>query len=142
MAIDPGATTGFALYDDNSYYVHQIDLVDPKPHKALYDYISNKSPKIIIYEAFLHRQGQTGISYKPVEYIGVIILWCQQNDIPFCSINPSHGKAFWTNEKLKTLNFYTPGLLHGMDAMRVLFTYLSKTKAGWMNEMVEKLRDK
>jgi hypothetical protein len=142
MAFDPGATTGVAILSNDTWSTYQLPLKTyPHPHKALYDHISEVKPTTIVYEAFLHRQGQTGAQYTGVECIGVILLWAQQNQVTAHSITPSHGKAFWTNEKLKALGIYKTGQPHGMDAVRVLMTHLSKTDKQWMKEVVGKLHE-
>ena len=141
IAIDPGSTTGFAIMSNHKFRAYQINLTDyPHPHEVLYDHLCEIKPTSIIYEAFLHRQGHSGVVYTGVEFIGVVCLWGQQNQVTTHKINPSDGKAFWTDVKLKALDMYVKGIPHGMDALRVLFTHLSKTNKTWSDDMIEKLR--
>lgn len=141
VALDPGGTTGFSTYDGNRFNSYQINLKPyPSPHEVLYDHLSELRPSSVIYEAFHHRIGQTNVVYTGVEYIGVVKLWCQVNKIPIYSITSSTGKAFWTDYKIKALELYQRNLIHGMDALRVLLTHLSKTDNEWYDLAILKLR--
>lgn len=140
IAIDPGATTGFATLDIG-IKSYQMELYKyPSPHATLYDHLSEVRPTKILYEAFLHRQGQLGVQFTGIEYIGVILLWGQRNRVKCYPITPSQGKAFWTDEKLKTIELYKRGIPHGMDATRVLLTHRMKDSPEWFNSVVDKLR--
>jgi hypothetical protein len=142
LGIDPGGTTGFSTFDNDEIKSYQIELSKyPRPHEVLYDHLCEVKPCAIIYESFLHRQGQSGIRYVGVEFIGVIQLWAQQNKILCHQITPSQGKAFWTDTKLKALGLYVKGKPHGTDAIRILMTYLMSQDKKWANSIVEKLRD-
>jgi hypothetical protein len=141
VGIDPGATTGFATFDNGIVTSYEINLMNyPHPHEVFYDHLCEMKPNDLAYEAFLHRQGQTGIQFTGVEMIAIIKLWTQQNKIESHLITASHGKAFWSNEKLKFLGFYKSGQPHGMDALRILFTHLSKINSEWMEKTILELK--
>jgi hypothetical protein len=138
LAIDPGVTTGFATEDDA--YQIRFDEHD-NPHRAFWFHLVEISPKLIIYEAFHWRQGQLNTVFKGVEYIGVINLWSQLNDCTTNVINPSDGKGFWDNKKLKDINQYVPGCPHGMDAKRLLLTWKMRNQPGFKSEILGRLKD-
>lgn len=142
MAIDPGVTTGIATYTPkfDSYYTYEVRFSNfLHPHKELYDYLQGIAPDFIIYEAFHYRQGQLGAEFVGIEYIGVVELWCQQNQIPKYKITPSDGKGFWNLQKIKTVGLWSPRKQE-MDAVKLLLTYLMKFHAEWKSRYIEKLR--
>lgn len=149
MALDPGVATGIATYDYEPMYpskkggihhTYEIRFSDyPHPHEMLYDHLSERKPDFIIYEAFHYRHGQLGAEFVGVEYIGVIELWCQRNQVSKYKINPSDGKGFWSMNKIKTLGLWTPRKQE-MDALRLLLTYLLKFDPSKRSEYLDKLK--
>lgn len=133
-SLDPGITIGVAtLESDGLLKAFQICPDDyPHPHELLFDLLSNLSPKKLVYESFLFRQGMEGAVYKGLEYIGVAELYAQLKCLKIIKISPSDGKGFWDNRKLNAIGAYQSRLPHGMDAMRVLLRYRMKSDVGFM----------
>jgi hypothetical protein len=141
LALDPGKTTGFAIYKDDKIKPYQIDLFQyPRPHEILFHHLDEIKPDILTYEQFRFRQGMLGTVYTGIEMIGVINLWVQINKVEVDSISSSEGKAFWDDKKLKALGYYQRGLTHGMDATRVLCVWLNKNNKEWMDDSIRNLR--
>lgn len=145
LSLDPGATTGYAIYQNGLINADELTL--PKslyPHFTLSNFIRDVNPNIVTFEEFRFRQGMTGIVLTAIEMIGVIRLVAQESSInidSISSISSSENKAFWNNEKLKAIGYYKRGVSHGMDAVRVLCVWLMKNDKNWFNEKVELLRN-
>lgn len=140
LSIDPGVTTGFAT--ENLAYQLRFDT-DPYPHQDLFHHITDVAPSFIIYEPFHYRQGMLNAVFTGVEYIGVINLWAQVNNIKIKTVNPSDGKGFWDNNKIKTLGLWNPSAYpHGMDALRLLLTWKMKNDNAWKAGVLEALRER
>jgi hypothetical protein len=58
------------------------------------------------------------------EYIGVMELYCALNNCPHYTLNASAAKHFITNEKIKQVGLWLPGMDHAMDATRHLLRYM------------------
>lgn len=124
VALDPGVTTGIAIFENGNYRTMEVDPSKyPHPHETLYDILSTIAPKVLVYEAFQFRQNQTGAVFTGIEYIGVARLYAQLKCIEEVKITPSTGKAFWNDSKLKALQVYKPGKPHANDAMRHMLTH-------------------
>lgn len=145
LAIDPGVTTGFCneKYESRVYNTYQINFAEKEgsSHLKLYNHLSEVNPSTIIYEAFHWRQGQPNAVFTGVEYIGIILLWTELHRRMVYRINPSDGKGFWNDKKIKALGLWVPGCPHGMDALRLLLTYKMKEDRVWKSQTIERLRN-
>ena len=142
VALDPGATTGIAYYDEtqNKFYTAQLEHDKyPHPHEILFDTLTSLKPNAIVYESFLHRH-KTGVIYDGVQYSGVIELWAELHGVPVVKYNSGYGKAFWKDDKIKRMALWVPGKKHAMDAMRHLLNHLMKTNKAFALEATNKLR--
>lgn len=138
LAFDPGLTTGWAQLDIDEITVGQISSL---PLTEVYEFLRERKPIMVLNEKFKHRPQLITAELYPMEVIGVIHLWCQQNDVDNTSMLPAQAKAFWTDDKIKALDLWTPGLPHGMDALRVLLAYRSSTNKLWYIDTLRKLKD-
>jgi len=141
LAVDPGETTGFALFDTESG--ESYFWAEPSAMDAV-TYVNGKlhdgELEVLIVERFTISsrtvQATRGGSNTAIEIIGAL-RWLahtysnQHNEdgelrktIPFVVQSPSDAKAFVTDEKLKRLGWYTPGKDHARDATRHLVTYM------------------
>ena len=138
LAFDPGMTTGWAQYDgyEESYRVGQLGM----PLTEVYEFLNERKPVMVLIENFKHRNQIITTELYGVEVIGVLHLWCQQNDADYTGMLPAQAKAFWTDDKIKKLALWTPGKPHAMDAMRVLLTYRASTDKLWFIEALKLLR--
>lgn len=124
LAIDPGVDTGFSMTPNGrSADVWQTnfgELSPASPHLALHATLVKVLPDVIVCERFDFRQNKRGVDYTPVEYIGVIQLYCQSTDTPlhFQGQDITSEKSFWNRKKLKFLGLYQEDFVHGMDALK------------------------
>lgn len=149
LALDPGETTGCASAEwkpssseDTLTSVEQIKFcqwhIDDHPHHVqLWSALGANPYDEIVWETFDFRQrihkdvetgevyvDQTNLNLKAREYIGVTELYCALNDVFHFSINSSAAKHFITDEKIKQLGLWLPGMTHAMDATRHLLRHL------------------
>lgn len=139
IALDPGVTTGVAIYDIDTdrYEFEQL----PESLEATHDCLSLMSPDVVLYEDFKFRPNLMKAETYSLQVIGVIKLWCEQRFIePALTPLPAEAKAFWTDDKIKALGLWTKGLKHAMDALRVLLLYREKTDKEWFQTTLLKLR--
>jgi hypothetical protein len=119
IAIDPGVTTGLAIIKDPySPWTIELAQLGPAPHHLeLHRVLCEMRPLRIVCESFENR-GQSAAVFAPVEYIGVIRMFCQMSKCEVYWQNAATGKAFWTDDKLRRAGLYLPGLKHARDATR------------------------
>jgi hypothetical protein len=129
MAVDPGIMTGFTyanITDDAKLEVFPFQMPDAvddfwrRLHKFL--------PDVIIMEDFEFRQGQRvkGLNLFPVQLIGVAHLFELTEPTGKCQLvmqSAGVGKAYYTDNMLKSKGIYKRGIPHGMDSLRHLMQW-------------------
>ena len=125
VALDPGGTTGLAFNHNDQILISQIDT--PNHNQDLRDILNRLDPAVVVCEDFLFRQSKTKVDLVSRDYIGVARLWCDDNGRELVLQTPAAGKAFWTDDKLKALGYYTPAMPHANDAVRHLLYYFTFT---------------
>jgi hypothetical protein len=136
LALDPGGTTGVCLYRPWETALWQGHIGPGDHHLRLWELLSKvykasaarQTPLTVVCEAFEFRKTERHrdfINYIPREYIGVCkLFWEQHQDTRFVQQSPMNvipgpsGHAFWTDDKVKQLGLWVPGLKHAMDATR------------------------
>lgn len=147
LAFDPGGTTGWAMYDglflpdldgDKPRLVeqrHTVGHLGPhEHHDELYEFLEESAIHnfAVVWESFEFRQGKQrdNLNLISKEYIGVLKLFVKQRHCRAKSYTAGASKGFvpdkgpQANQKLKVMNWYTPGWKHANDASRVLIKYL------------------
>jgi hypothetical protein len=128
FAIDPGGTTGWAVWTNGSVKVGQtkgqIEFMT-QAWEALLKY----RPTIVI-ETYTITQRTATLSrqYEALELIGALRWGAHLYGLEFVMQAPRAAKLFSTDEKLKTVGFYKPGVGHGNDAARHLLLYLATNR--------------
>lgn len=134
LAVDPGGTTGWALWnredglaavgeDDFEHFTRRVD-----------NWSRNMSIRgfsgAIVCERYTIGKGTLEKTRQntPLEIIGVCRYFALKYGHNFELQSPSDAKSFTTNEKLKRLGWYTRGKQHGNDAVRHLVLYLAKMR--------------
>lgn len=144
VGIDPGNITGITVYDRAIHEYETYEL--PQELIVVYDYLTGvnrwrgKVGRVLI-ERFDYRRGRPNVDLFAVEVIGVVQLWCQQNDIPLHRQPQLKGKSgLWSNATLKKLDLYhaPQGRQHMMDSLRQVLYYIQNNEDD--NYWVEKLR--
>lgn len=136
MGLDPGGTTGVAIYDDEAFCHWERYSLGPEPHHTdlFYDLQGETE---IVYEDFIYQRREidkgVSLSLVSVEYIGIIKLYEQDSppELPVTLVkqSPSNGKnsnSFWDDDKLKQLGLWT-NVEHERDATRHILYYVSFT---------------
>lgn len=146
LAIDPGLTTGWAVYND---HLKHFDSGECRGRDTFYrwmgrwgmalDYDVNGWPDHVVIERWDVRKDTFGKSaQEDARYIiGAVEWWTwQRDDITYAEQRPAEAKKFSTNDKLRKLGWYTGGEGHGDDAARHLLVYLAKLR---VPEIIEAL---
>lgn len=122
LALDPGGTTGWAIFSDDTIYGGQLA---GQHHYDLYLLMRDRDPNVIVYETFEYRnKSRSGLVLDSKEYIGIIKLYAEINEVDIKAQTPAQAKGFVTDDKLKKLKLYQPGMPHLNDAMRHLIYYI------------------
>ena len=120
LSIDPGETTGYAIFIKGSY--HNSDIIQ---FSSTYDWqlLFAPEPDIVVCEEYRIYGGQrlahTGSKVDTIRIIGAIEYLCRQYDIPLYKQMASSHKNFCTDDKLKEWNFYKKINKHSRDAIRI-----------------------
>jgi hypothetical protein len=125
LAVDPGVTTGWALYGGDKLQGSGESPIDPFLDMAC-QHIKNGFVKVVVCEDFIitthtGRKSQDG-RYN-FEEIGVLRRECRLVRIPFELQMPSRALKFVDDAKLRRLDWYVKGG-HARDAVRHLVLYL------------------
>jgi hypothetical protein len=149
LAIDPGGTTGAAMYSYHSKLWHTWQILY-KPIE-LYEFFTNwiaDLPVMVICESFDYRpvgkynfggsRAIPKVDLTPRNVIGILELACAQHDVEIVWQKPSivngddgrktdNPSVFWTDAKVKQLGLYKRGHVHEMDAVKHILHYRSFT---------------
>lgn len=130
LALDPGLTTGWAVYEKipihdlryRSGQVHQDDVWNLLESS----HFARDEPAItrLVVERFQYRPHLPKVHLSPVEVIGVVKEWARQHEVDITWQTPAEGKFYYTDKRLKELDVYTPGKPHANDAMRHLWYFI------------------
>jgi hypothetical protein len=134
LALDPGATVGWAKYEDGEGYASgEISCLDLWPFLETYRLTRFKTVvplgMIVVYEKFDRRS--TAVDLIAVECIGILKEWARQHrGVTLEEQSASMAKFFWSDEKLKALGLYRIGKPHACDAVRHILYYAYFNKRG------------
>jgi hypothetical protein len=147
LALDPGGTTGWAMYraqvlpgdygpDNklrNEYYDETFICGQMGPedhHEELFGFLETQHTQEyhVIYESFEYRnKAREGLVLVSREYIGVVKLFGQQRGgVVVVKQGPATAMAFVKDAHLKKLGVWDWRMGHAMDAYRHLFYYLTQ----------------
>lgn len=125
LAIDPGKTTGYALFIGKT--LREYGTVEGSDTYKLLDLL----PDIVIIESFRlypwKANQQSFSSFETVEIIGVLKFLCEQKGISYI-MQPATIKTVWPDERLKSEGYYVKNR-HSRDAVRHGLYYVFKK--GW-----------
>lgn len=133
LALDPGGTTGWATAQIIDKEITDIQTGQRRFEAVgIWELIRWAKPHYIVCETFRYRkQPREGLDLTSMKWIGICELYAQQ--VPLnCTLKmqePSEGKGYWKDDKLKAAGVYVPGKPHSMDALRHLLYFLT-FKAG------------
>ena len=151
LALDPGATTGWALFVKGApterYRSGQVGTDKVWRLLETAKMATNEAGELdedgyvdltIICESFQHRQ-LPKVDLTPVEVIGVVKEWARQNNIEIVWQTAAQGKAFFDNKRLEALGVLKRPATHwrhANDAMRHMMWYLGFGKGVKIGESV------
>lgn len=139
LAIDPGGTTGLALYDDNNCkpvmigkaFWNRWSLGPDEHHWQLWEVLLVEGPfDAVVYETFNYQRRELtrGVTLRldSVEYIGIIKLAAQRHLREVGRLVPQGPamRTWWTDERLRTLGLWVSSP-HERDATRHLLRYVT-----------------
>lgn len=132
LAIDPGETTGYSLWDIpnelygspfhpdtdmSKYLVTDGELLFHLGIEGLIQWSD-----VVAFEKFLlygHKaKTQIGSEFITVQIIGIIKYICNMYKKPWHSETAQHVKGYFTDNKLKIANVYTTKSRHSRDSIR------------------------
>lgn len=128
VGVDPGGTTGLALWSPTQgLTMRQIEGAD-NAVDFLADCARTLHGATFVVEKYIITPATAKLSqqHDPLEIIGAIKYLVRKYDHKLVMQSPSEAKAFSTNDKLKRVQWYTPGQDHARDASRHVLLYLSK----------------
>jgi len=133
IALDPGGTTGWATAIIEDHTLETIECGQGVfTALGLWTMFIAYAPHYIVCETFRYRtQSRAGLDLSSMKWIGICELYTEQSG-DACLLKmqePSEGKGFWHNGKLKDAGLYVPGKPHSMDGLRHLLYFLT-FKAG------------
>lgn len=112
ISIDPGGTTGWTIFDIErdgtdykvaedvkEHFVNSGQLEKPNHHSTLWRFLDQHQPDLIVMERYEKRNNDFSLLIS-VEYIGVVKLWCQVNDVPLVMQGASQA-LHWMDEGAK-----------------------------------------
>ena len=133
LAVDPGHTTGLAYKRFDNRFPPEEFFIPPLTEMpvgfdecvdAIRANIIACAPDLIVYERFqitpATAKKTTGGSNEAIELIGVTRFLARQYAVPLEEQKPADAMSLVTDEKLKRIDWYTPGKDHARDAMRHL----------------------
>lgn len=128
LALDPGETTGWALFETNKY--GQADLVKCGQQKTWpFDFavgglttLLESKPNSMVYEtyhiyAWLLKEHEWS-AVATLQIIGCAMTLCHHRNIPVWGQSASIAKTFCTDQKLRSWGFWQDGQKHARDAIR------------------------
>lgn len=142
LSFDPGGTTGWCYYDPAKFGTAEMlrGQIGPHAHHGeLYKFLCNTiegrvAKRLhIVCERFEFRkddQQREKIEYISAEYVGIIKLvasWYQRSDVRLVMQSAAQVKGkdkdgnasvYFSDDRLKKLALWIPGMRHAMDATR------------------------
>lgn len=129
LSLDPGGSTGWALFIDSPQGARiKYGVIDMQEHHyTLWKLLHETSPDCVLCEEFIYqrRKVEKGVTLEIVsrEYIGVAKLYAEIESVPF-RLTRLNELAFWTDEKLRQVRCWSDSI-HSRDATRHLLWWLS-----------------
>lgn len=133
MAIDPGETTGVAIWDPEKGQVEltQWETKDVGTAYGIFeDLVELYRPGHVRVEEYrvyswMAQDHAWSILHTP-QLIGALKVLAYQHNLDMSFKLAQHAKAMWTDNNLKRCSLYSPGQKHARDASRHLFYYMAK----------------
>lgn len=123
MALDPGKTTGIAIWDRGDVTTSQIQVED------IWGWLDEMvNPKVrVVYESYILRPQMARLSRETdaLEIIGAVKLLAATRNVVAVAQSPADAKTFMHNKKLREQGLWKISIgRHALDALRHLGLYL------------------
>lgn len=130
LAVDPGQTTGLALYSMSGGTPQFAEWMQEDWAMTLADVTRQLyGLDALIVEEFTIVGARGHEANDAIEIIGACRWLARQAQVPLIRQKPVDAKEFSTDEKLKALGWYTPAPAdHGRDASRHLLLYMARAR--------------
>lgn len=136
VALDPGETTGLAVWDPDNKRIllAQIETKNiPEGFvrlHAIIDMVGVEHVRFEDYRVYGHMTEQHAwASLHTAQLIGAIKVACHLAKVRNSECLAMHAKTWWTDQKLKMCGLYNPGMKHARDAERHLLRYMGEKSA-------------
>jgi hypothetical protein len=141
LAVDPGLTTGWALWVDGDVWTGQTAGQLAFADEA-WGVLHQVRP-VVVCEAYIitSETAKKSRQYEPLELIGTLRFLTHLLELEFELQTPTQAKRFSTDDKLKAAGWWVPGQGHGMDAARHLLRYMmtKRKHEALLNKVMEGL---
>jgi len=123
LALDPGETTGWALFGDGMLKAcGQMEASGARGFIDIAVFIEKMQPEVVVCEAYKvyswKRDQHVWSELYTVRLIGAIELTCAKMGIPLHLQMAQTGKSFCSDVKLKNWGYWKRGERHARDAIR------------------------
>lgn len=123
MAIDPGQTTGYCVFNDGDLFTNGIiPWTETSGWDLIIDKIHGVNPAVIILEDYRlyasKTNAQIGSQMNTVRIIGAIDMVAHRYHIPVVKQMAVVAKPFCTDDKLREWGFWTGINRHARDSIR------------------------
>lgn len=158
IAIDPGGVTGWARFqvdiDEHDkpklfpkmhkHFTGTGQFVEPNHHRALWLFLDEQQPDIVICERFENRNDNDFAVLISNEYIGTVRTWCQINSRYLKMQGASQALFLMTTEKMYVLGLvvepYTPNKDANAAQKHLVFFLINWRYRAISNMILFKLR--
>jgi len=133
IAVDPGKTSGVATWDGEKFDSMELDVSSffDDVHTMIHQAVGRGDTVRLVSESFIitvHTAKNTQATWS-LELIGVLKFFAHAYKLePLVLQQPSTGKAFGTDAKLRHMGWYRKGMGHANDAARHLLTFMATRK--------------
>jgi len=131
LSLDPGETTGYALAVNAKEKLFLAYSEARFDHQGFWDFLRKIALHGTVHTVcedfeFRRSKQKDGLNLYPVELIGIVRLFCNGNEwSPLWMQKAAQGKAYYDDNKLKSMEVYQKGCEHGRDATRHLLHWFT-----------------
>ncbi len=128
VAVDPGGTTGLALWSPEM----GLTLRELAPADSAVDWLADTARSLkkatFVVERYIITPATAKMSqqHDALEIIGALKFLVRRHGHAMVMQTPAEAKAFSTDAKLKRVGWYSPGEGHARDASRHALLFLAK----------------
>jgi len=135
LAVDPGETTGLTVIDVTPTGDIKICRQEQIASWPLNEFVPTITklldywkPDFVVMEAYhvyAWKLNEHTFSEVPtIQIIGALKALCITREISYGEQTAQTGKAFWSDERLKTFEVFFPGMKHARDSLRHALQFL------------------